>query len=89
MAEHTTIVCDNPGGKRSCTQPAHTWYIHQPYADTPHRVDLCDQHARALIPFLEAGRLADEYPGAPTKHRHRGIQVTQLRTTPRTRKLKV
>lgn len=89
MAEQTTIVCDAPGSKRPCKQPARTWFIHEPDAPTPTRVDLCDQHARGLGVFLDAGRPADHYPGTPAPARHRGIQVTELRTTPRTRALKL
>lgn len=90
MAEQTTIVCDAPGSKRACKQPADTWFIHRPGHDGVLRVDLCAQHARALEPILAAARQADGSPCEPAKQpRHKGITVTSLRTTPRTRALKV
>ncbi len=90
MAEQTTLVCDNPGGVRPCRHEAHPWYLVPPYQDAALRVDLCDQHAKGLTEILRVARVAED---GPLKHeppkRHRGVQVTELRPTARTRSLKV
>lgn len=83
MAQFELRVCDYPSGKTSCGQEAVSFYIWKDGARQAVSVDLCEKHAERLEHIIEVGEPVD----VPARPRAK-MELTKLRTTPATRKLK-
>jgi hypothetical protein len=81
MAKETVLLCDH--GEGTCRQPATTYRLWREGEQKAWSIDLCDEHAEPLLSVMEHAEQVD----LPSKPRVR-MEVTQLRTTPKTRHLK-
>lgn len=81
MAKETVLTCDF--GQGSCRLPAVAYRLWSEGDKQAQAVDLCEQHSAALREAFEGAALVD----LPTKQRAR-MEVTALRTTPKTAHLK-
>lgn len=81
MARETVILCDFGGG--SCRNPAQSFRVWRDGDKQAAAIDLCDEHAKPLLDTVAGASLVD----LPTKARLR-MEVTPLKTTPKTAHLK-
>lgn len=80
MARREVLVCDS---SETCERNATCYKVWRDGERQAWSIDLCDEHAAPLLAILEGAEQVD----LPTKPRVR-MEVTSLKTTPRTRPLK-
>lgn len=81
MAREVVVLCDFDGG--GCRRPAASYRVWRVGDRQAAAIDLCDEHAAPLLEVIEKGQQV-ELPARPRK----GMEVTELRATPRTEHLK-